>query len=133
MGGQLFISGKGYDFTDNFSIVYPFLYNHKVWLAVEQGFQAQKFDRDSEPYIKILKSHDYAEWMQLGRWNTMKYNLDEWDTIKSDVMEKIIREKVKHNNLITQLKHIQGNFESSGSEWSKINANIWNKIKDEIQ
>jgi hypothetical protein len=139
MGGPLLFKyndGKteAIEETDNFSKKYPFNWNFKPWLAVEQAYQAAKIPETHPDFQKIRDSENYSDWIQIGGWFS-GLDLEDWNKRKKGIMKNIVEHKVKHNkSIIKKLKELKGKGKfyyadwCDSESWDYINANIWNDI-----
>ena len=150
MGGVCKLKGKitrdikeGPSCTDNFQILEnKFKYDGQEWHSAEQAYQASKFDRGSDRYLKILSASpdnqidwEYGEHVwKLGQLGEIK---EDWDDIKIKNMLLINMHKFAGNKelqedlLSTKGYRIEG--APSTWEWQKWNGLIMSSIRNHIQ
>lgn len=147
MGGPAIINGKTYDEFDNFNTDYPFEYDGKQWLSVEQLYQAMKFSDESyREQIRQMSNMSNVYFMGQSR----RYNLVDGfcDDMKVENMYRAMYARIsQHEDLSKLLVHSSGyievphsdtfwgtNYSTGGLNWNgKLLENIREKLSGQIE
>lgn len=83
----------------------PVIHDNRVWPSAEHAYQAAK--TGSEEMKSIIHDAPSAAYVKrLGRTLLLGMSLDEWNSIRVDVMRQIIRDKLKGDHaLLAWLLH----------------------------
>lgn len=132
MGGPCRVDGQLRQELDNF---YPckFELDGKVWVNVEQYFQAAKFY--DEGYRELIRAEPSGTncW-RLGNSREFPIRSD-WEAVKVDVMYRANLAKFQQNpNLKEVLVSSRGPIEAFGFPfWKKWNAILLERIREELR
>ena len=92
MGGPAVVNKRRYYEFDNFNMRYPFLYNEKEWMSVEQLYQAMKFvDEKYREYIRAQRSPHLIYMLGQDRTKQIVPNLDK---VKTDHMYTAMKTRI---------------------------------------
>lgn len=130
---------------DNFSS-FKLKYEGHVYQTVEEAYQALKFiETDKEVYNQIINSYSAVEAKNIADLNKDKVRKD-WDNIKVDIMEKLLRCKLEQNptvreKLLKTKDYILVEDSPVDSFWGwginrdgkNIMGKLWMKLRDEIR
>lgn len=142
MDAILFYEGKWYFFS-NLSSFAVEIYN-AVWPTAEHAYQAAKFS-DKAIREEILHARSaYAAKKIAHKYHPRRKS--DWNKMKLDVMEKILRAKLTQHPFIREklldsgdMPIIEDSFKDSfwgrGADWKGINhlGKLWMKLRDEIR
>ena len=137
-----FYEGEFYSFS-NFSS-FAIEWKGKLWMTSEHVYQSEKFDDEGlKEEIRMTRSaHDSKK---VAGKNKDKYRKN-WDEIKLNVMEEILREKIKQHPYVMKKLIDSGDREIIEDSWrddywgwgpNKDGQNnlgkIWMKLREELQ
>lgn len=138
----LFYEGKWY-FLSNFSS-FAILQNGIIWMTVEHAYQEAKFSDSAiiEEIRTAMSAHDSKEIAQKHRGSVRA----DWDDIKLDVMERLLRMKIAQHPYVHDKLLETGNAEliddspkdsfwGRGPDWQGLNhlGKLWMKLRDELR
>lgn len=138
----LFYEGKWYMFSNFSSFMVHWC--GIDWITVEHAYQATKFI-DKEIRILIQKARSAHDAKKIARANLQRVR-PEWEQIKLNVMESILRAKLEQHAYIRQKlletkdaviieDSPKDNFWGRGSNWEGQNhlGKLWMKLRQELQ
>eukprot|EP01115_Flamella_aegyptia_P013859 TRINITY_DN75_c0_g1_i2.p1 TRINITY_DN75_c0_g1~~TRINITY_DN75_c0_g1_i2.p1 ORF type:complete len:210 (-),score=31.74 TRINITY_DN75_c0_g1_i2:58-687(-) len=97
-----------YGCFSNFSR-HPIEYDGKIWPTTEHYFQAQKFPSDPDLMEKVRMAHNSMEAAAIGRNRSLPRRND-WDSIKDEIMYKIVLAKFEQHKDIQEVLLSTGNM-----------------------